>query len=57
MVDGMEQSTAVQCSESDAGALNATGAYETQSGVVLYDTEAPLAWIQGDNAVSLAEMT
>lgn len=36
--------------------LDATGAYETAGEVVLYDTEQPLAWIQADNAVELAEM-
>lgn len=36
--------------------LEATGAYETAGGVVLYDTEEPLAWIQADNAVELTEM-
>jgi len=38
------------------GALEATGAYEADDGVVLYDTERPLAWVQSDNAVSLDEM-
>ena len=40
----------------DGGALDATGAYETEDAVVLYDTENPLAWIQGSNAVALEEM-
>lgn len=40
----------------DGESLDATGAYETPTGVVLYDTEQPLAWIQGDNAVTLGEM-
>ena len=38
------------------GTLDATGAYETADGVVLYDTEQPLAWLQSDGAVELAEM-
>ncbi|GEM_PF-1594274 len=38
------------------GRLEATGAYETGEGVVLYDTEDPLAWVQADNAVELTEM-
>lgn len=37
--------------------IDATGVYETAGGVVLYDTEEPLAWVQADNAVELAEMT
>lgn len=40
----------------DDGALDATGAYEAEEAVVLYDTENPLAWIQGNNAVTLEEM-
>jgi hypothetical protein len=43
--------------EHSDGALDATGTYETASGVVLYDTEKPLAWVQADNAVTLDEMT
>lgn len=39
------------------GGLNATGVYETAGEVVLYDTEQPLAWVQADNAIELAEMT
>lgn len=38
------------------GTLDATGAYETADGVVLYDTEQPLAWLQSDGAVELPEM-
>jgi hypothetical protein len=38
------------------GTLDATGAYETAEGVVLYDSEQPLAWLQSDGAVELAEM-
>jgi hypothetical protein len=38
------------------GTLDATGAYETAEGVVLYDTEQPLAWLQSDGAVELGEM-
>lgn len=34
-----------------------TGAYETKTGVVVYDMDDPLAWVQGDNAVKLTEMT
>lgn len=40
----------------DDGALDATGAYEAEDAVVLYDTENPLAWIQATNAVALEEM-
>lgn len=61
MVDGMDQTTnEEQCAVTDdrpALAIDATGVYEIQSGVVLYDSEDPLAWVQADNAVKLAEMT
>lgn len=57
MVDGIDTTTGEQRSETDCGALDATGVYEIQSGVVLYDTEDPLAWVQADNAVELTEMT
>ena len=40
----------------DSGALEVTGIYETSSGVVFYDSEEPLAWVQADNAVALTEM-
>jgi hypothetical protein len=42
--------------EDEAEAVAATEAYETDSGVVLYDAENPLAWIQADNARVLREM-
>jgi hypothetical protein len=32
-------------------------AYETDDGVVLYDAQNPLAWMQADDAVSLQEST
>lgn len=62
MEDWMDGTTEAQCSEtadecnSDL-ALDLTGVYEIQSGVVLYDSEDPLAWVQADNAVELTEMT
>jgi hypothetical protein len=46
----------VEREPTEDGALEATGAYETDGSVVLYDTEQPLAWVQSDNAVSLDEM-
>lgn len=57
----MDQSTADEqragTDDTSATAIDATGVYEIQSGVVLYDSEEPLAWVQADNAVKLAEMT
>jgi hypothetical protein len=37
-------------------AVASTEAYETETGVVLYDAENPLAWIQSDSALPLREM-
>ena len=37
--------------------IGATGVYETEDGVVLYDVDEPLAWVQSDTSVTLAEMT
>ena len=42
--------------EMDRGEADATGAYETDEGTVIYDIDEPLAWVQGDNAVALTEM-
>lgn len=38
-------------------AVAATEAYETEEGVVFYDAENPLAWIQTDAALELDEAT
>jgi hypothetical protein len=60
MTDSIDSSTEtrrVATSDAGDGALDATGVYETESGVVLYDTEAPLAWVQSDAAVSLDDAT
>ena len=43
-------------SPEEEGALDATGAYEDEEGIVLYDTENPLAWVQATDAVELDEM-
>lgn len=61
MIDGMDQSTADEqraaTDDRTEIAIDATGVYEIGSGVVLYDSEEPLAWVQADNAVKLSEMT
>ncbi len=36
-----------------AEAIRSTEAYEVSDGVVFYDAENPLAWLQADHAVSL----
>lgn len=56
MVDTREGTTEEHragTSDGKAAALEATGVYEIGTGVVLYDTEEPLAWVQADNAVEL----
>lgn len=57
MADSMDTSTEAHRGGTDTGdgALDATGVYETAAGVVFYDSEEPLAWIQADNAVRLDE--
>jgi hypothetical protein len=40
----------------ESEAVAATEAYETETGVVLYDSENPLAWIQADNACVVQKM-
>lgn len=43
-------------SPAEGPAVASTEAYETESGVVLYDAESPLAWIQSDSALTRREM-
>jgi hypothetical protein len=54
--DSVAGASATESAQSTNGTLDATGAYETAEGVVLYDTERPLAWLQSDGAVELGEM-
>ena len=37
-------------------AVRSTESYEVQEGVVFYDSENPLAWLQADHAVALDEV-
>jgi hypothetical protein len=43
-------------SPEEGPAVASTEAYETESGVVLYDADNPLAWIQSDSALTREEM-
>jgi len=36
-------------------AVETTEAYETEDGIVLYDAENPLAWVQSKAAVTLTD--
>jgi len=38
-----------------ADAVETTESYETEEGVVFYDAENPLAWMQAENVVILDE--
>lgn len=46
----------LEASTLESEGIGATGVYETEDGVVLYDVDEPLAWVQSDTAVTLAEM-
>lgn len=39
-----------------ADAVETTESYETEEGVVFYDAENPLAWIQAEDVVDLDEV-
>lgn len=56
--DGTDGRSDVEVTVRDGGAepMDAVGTYETGDGVVLYDTENPLAWVQSPTAVHLEEM-
>jgi hypothetical protein len=38
-----------------AEAVTSTASYETDEGVVFYDVDRPLAWIQAEETVTIAE--
>ncbi len=44
--NGTDKSTA-------SAAVRSTESYETEAGVVFYDADNPLAWLQADHAVDL----
>ncbi|MXR50101.1 hypothetical protein GRX03_00560 [Halovenus sp. WSH3] len=54
--DPVAGASATERQSSSDGTLDATGTYETAEGVVLYDTERPLAWLQSDRAFEIGEM-
>lgn len=39
----------------ETDAARSTESYETSDGVVFYDSENPMAWVQADNAIDLDE--
>ncbi|PSP50180.1 hypothetical protein BRC67_09805 [Halobacteriales archaeon QH_3_68_24] len=56
--DGVERSGVpnVRANPVDGEGVAATGAYEQDGQVVIYDTENPLAWIEAGEAVELERM-
>lgn len=46
----------LRAAPADPEAVAATDAYEVDEGVVLFDIENPLAWVEADDAVSLSRM-
>jgi hypothetical protein len=47
----------IRTTPEDSEALQAVGTYESGDGVVFYDTENPLAWVQSGVTLPLGEMT
>jgi hypothetical protein len=54
-VDGAS-SAAVGDVPGQTPALGATDAYEVEDGVVLFDVDNPLAWVEADDAVALSDV-
>lgn len=68
MTDSTTRRDEVDSAESDAPAdlralpaetagVASTDAYEVDGGVVLFDVENPLAWVEADEALELEQMT
>ena len=54
-VDASSESDGID-TQDDQGvsdAIRSTESYETEDGVVFYDSENPLAWMQADEAIDL----
>jgi hypothetical protein len=50
-----DRSPATPARVGEASGLTAVESYEVDSGIVFYDPENPLAWVEASNSVSLAE--
>lgn len=46
----------VRVAPADPAGVATTDAYEVEDGVVLFDTENPLAWVEADDALPLGRM-
>ena len=47
---------AVRAAPADSDGVAATDAYEVDDGVVLFDIDNPLAWVEADDAIQLSRM-
>lgn len=56
--DGADGRSDVEVTVKEEGVqpMDAVGTYETGEGIVFYDSENPLAWIQSATTVHLEEM-
>jgi len=54
--DDSESSADVRVAPADTDGVAATDAYEVEGGVVLFDVENPLAWVEADDAVALGQI-
>ncbi|WP_436923936.1 DUF7331 family protein [Halosimplex amylolyticum] len=52
-----EPTADVRAAPADTVGVAATDAYEVDDGVVLFDVENPLAWVEADDALALGQMT
>jgi hypothetical protein len=54
-VDGSSESGGIDTQDDSAvsEAIRSTESYETEDGVVFYDSKNPLAWMETDEAVDL----
>jgi len=50
------EAVAVRPAPEESTGVAATDAYEVDDGVVLFDVDNPLAWVEADAAVSLSRM-
>lgn len=57
VLDSGESDADVRAAPGDTVGVAATDAYEVDDGVVLFDVENPLAWVEADDAIALGKMT
>lgn len=52
-----DDGTGANVEATETEAIRSTEAYEAENGVVFYDSEDPLAWLQSDHVVDLDDAT